>query len=104
MSQQRPQSVAPYKKLKLLGQGSFGKAYLVERIIDRQTQVLKQLDLSNMNENEKRETYKEAEILKNLHHNNIIQVTDVCKTKSNKLWIVMEYADSGDLEKRLKTQ
>ena len=42
MSNKNNKTVAPYKKLKLLGQGSFGKAYLVERIVDKQLQVLKQ--------------------------------------------------------------
>ena len=41
-------SVAPYKKIKLLGQGSFGKAYLVEKIADKSLCVLKQIDLSGM--------------------------------------------------------
>lgn len=55
-----------------------------------------------MSENEKRETYKEAEILKSFDHKNIVKIRDVCRTKSNKLWIVMDYADGGDLEKKLK--
>lgn len=104
MSLENQQSVAPYKKIKLLGQGSYGKAYLVEQISDKQVCVLKQVDMSGMMEGEKREVYKEAEILKSLDHNNIIRVRDICRTKSNKLWIVMDYADGGDLEKRLKNQ
>lgn len=101
----RPNSqhaIAPYKKLKLQGKGSFGKAYLVEKISDKSLQVLKQIDCKDMTEAEIRETYKEAEILKGFDHPYITKVRDVCRTKSNKLWIVMDYADGGDLEKKLK--
>ena len=71
---------APYKKIKLLGQGSFGKAYLAENLATRQLVVLKQVNLSSMKEQEKREAYREAEILKHLGHPNIVEVTEVLKT------------------------
>lgn len=93
---------APYKKIKLLGQGAFGKAYLAQNLTSKEMVVLKQIDLSRMRESEKRDAYKEAEILKNLGHQNIVEVYDVLKTQSGKLWIIMEYADGGDLEKRVK--
>lgn len=95
---------APYKKIKLLGQGSFGKAYLAEDLSNNKMVVLKQIDLARMRESEKRDAYKEAEILKHLNHPNVVEVIDVFKTESGKLWIIMEYADGGDLEKKLKSR
>jgi len=50
-----------------------------------------------MDEQEKRETIKEAKILEVLKHPNIIKFREVYKTKSGKLCIVMDYADDGDL-------
>lgn len=50
------------------------------------------------------DAFKEAEILKHLNHPCIVRIKDVLKTKSNKLWIVMEYADGGDLDGKIKLQ
>ena len=55
-----------------------------------------------MNDNEKRETIKEAKILEALKHPNIIKFREVYKTKRGKLCIVMDYADGGDLAIKLK--
>ena len=93
-----------YRRIKLLGEGSFGKAYLVECIRDSSKCVVKQLDLSNMSEDEKRETVKEAKILELFKHPNIIKFREVYKTKKGKLCIVMEYAEGGDLQKKIKDQ
>lgn len=41
---------APYKKKKLLGEGSFGKAYLVQNVNNGKYSVLKQINLSRMRE------------------------------------------------------
>jgi NIMA (never in mitosis gene a)-related kinase len=71
---------APYKKKKLLGEGSFGKAYLVQNVNNGSYSVLKQVNLSRMRDNEKRSAYKEAEILKNLDHQNVVEIQDVFKT------------------------
>jgi NIMA (never in mitosis gene a)-related kinase len=82
-----------YRRLKLLGEGSFGKAYLVECRSDKQLYVIKQVDLNKMTEHEKEETYKEAKILEALKHPNIIRFKEVYTTRKKKLSIVMDYAD-----------
>lgn len=92
-----------YKKVKTLGEGSFGKAYLVECQSDKSLAVIKQIDITQMSEEEKKETLDEAKIMENLTHPNIIRFREVYKTKRGKLCIVMDYADGGDLQKFLKT-
>lgn len=82
-----------YVRKKLLGEGAFGKAYLAETQRDKTMVVIKQVDLNKMNEEEKRETYKEARILQALSHQNIIKFREVYTTKKGKLCIVMDYAD-----------
>ena len=82
-----------YKRIKLLGEGSFGKAYLVESIRDKKKCVIKQLDLNNISEAERKETIKEAKILQIFNHPNIIEFKEVYKTKKGKLCIVMDYAE-----------
>jgi len=82
-----------YKRLKLLGEGAFGKAYLVECVSDKSLCVIKQVDLSKMTEQEKKDTLMEAKILEALSHPNIVKFKEVYKTKKGKLCIVMDYAD-----------
>ena len=55
-----------------------------------------------MPEEERKETLKEARILEVLNHPNIIRFKEVYKTKRGKLCIVMDYADGGDLQQRIK--
>jgi len=82
-----------YRRIKLLGEGAFGKAYLVECLKDNSLCVIKQVDLNKMPEHERRDTIKEAKILEALKHPNIIRFREVYKTKKGKLCIVMDYAD-----------
>lgn len=93
-----------YKKIKLLGEGSFGKAYLIERVSDRLMCVMKTIDIGRMSESEKRETLQEAKIIEHLSHANIVKFIEVFKTKRGKLCIVMDYADGGDLGLKIKDQ
>jgi NIMA (never in mitosis gene a)-related kinase 1/4/5 len=86
-----------YKKIKLLGQGAFGKAFLVECQSDKTLAVIKQVDIGGMSEREKADTLKEAKILEAFNHPNIIRFREVYKTKKGKLCIVMDFADGGDL-------
>ena len=82
-----------YKRIKLLDEGAFGKAFLAECVSDKTLCVIKQVDLSKMNDSEKKETLKEAKILEAFNHPNIVRFREVYKTKRGKLCIVMDYAD-----------
>ena len=93
-----------YKLLKLLGEGSFGKAYLCENLSDNFHCVIKQIPLDGLDEQEKKETYNEVLILKKVNHSNIIKFIDVFKKSKpiNTLNIVTEYADDGDLNQKIE--
>ena len=91
-----------YKMIKVLGEGSFGKCYLVEAASDKSRCVIKQIDIKFMSPQEKEETIREALILKNLAHPNIIRFRDAYTTKKQKLCIVMDFADGGDLQSKIK--
>ena len=92
-----------YKLIKLLGVGSFGKAYLCKNLQDNSPCVIKQIILDEMDNEERQDTLNEVIILKRLDHSNIIKFKDVfTKTKpNNTLNIVTEYADDGDLNKKI---
>jgi NIMA (never in mitosis gene a)-related kinase len=64
--------------------------------------VIKQVDIANMSEEERRETVREGRILEVLNHPNIVRFREVYKTKKGKLCIVMDYADGGDLQSKIK--
>jgi len=59
-----------------------------------------------MSEDEKKEAIQESTILKNLDHSNIIKFREVYLDQVNKqtLNIVMDFADGGDLQVRIKAQ
>ena len=93
-----------YKVLKLLGEGSFGRAYLCENISDNSQCVIKQIPLNDLDEDEKKDALNEVLILKKVNHSNIIKFLDVFKSSKpvNTLNIVTEYADDGDLNQKIK--
>lgn len=91
-----------YKKLKTLGSGAFGTAYLVQAQTSGQHLVIKEIDIQQMDDAERRATLREAKILELLNHPNIIKFHEVYKTRRGKLCIVMEYADAGDLNQLIK--
>ena len=89
--------VETYSKVKLLGEGSFGKCWLVKCGSDKSLAVIKQMNILNLSEEEKKDAFREAKILEALQHPNIIKFKEVFKTKTGRLCIVMDYADGGDL-------
>ncbi|CAD8056278.1 unnamed protein product [Paramecium primaurelia] len=93
-----------YNRIKPLGEGAYGKAYLVKDINDGSLWVQKQIDINVMTEKEKMDTYREFKVLQQLQHPNIIRFRDVYITTQGKLCIIMEYADRGDLGCVLKSQ
>ena len=82
--------------LKELGKGSYGVVNKVQSLRNHLIYVIKTLDLSIMKEKHRKDAWKEASILKNLNHVNIIKYyTSFLENES--LHIVMEYAEGGDL-------
>lgn len=101
-----------YTKLRKLGQGSFGSIYLVQDKRNRKPFVMKEVDLSTMNEQGRQEALKEVKFLAQLNHPNIISYQEFFEKdiqagrgkRKRVLYIIMEYADGGDLSARIKKQ
>ena len=104
MESQPKKQYETYKKVKQLGEGTYGTAYLVDCQLAGTQAVIKQIDIEKMSEEERRETLREAKILEVLQHPNICRFKEVYKTRKNKLCIVMDYADGGDLQGRIKAK
>lgn len=62
-----------YTREKLLGEGAFGKAYLVRKKQTNELLVIKEMNIEHMSKQEREETIKEAQILKNLNHPGIVK-------------------------------
>ena len=93
-----------YKVIKLLGEGSFGRAFLCQKQNSNLKCVIKQILIEGMNQKEKNDVFNEAIILGKLDHQNIIKLFEVFESKvpNHSLNIVTEYADDGDLSEKIK--
>lgn len=92
-----------FKKLKCIGEGSFGKAWLVQEISSKNKYVLKEIELSKLNEKQKNEAKKEVTVLAKMDHVNIVKYIDNFLT-SNLLGIIMEYCDGGDIYQKIQSK
>ena len=64
--------------------------------------VVKEIDMTDMDEKDRKEALREAKIMEKFTHPNIVKSYDVYKTRKGKLCIVMEYCDGGDLNQIIK--
>lgn len=71
---------------------------------DGELYVVKRIRIEHLSDKEKESTYKEAHIMRTLQHENVIGFRDIYVTVKQKLCIVMEYAEGGDLDKRIAEQ
>jgi NIMA (never in mitosis gene a)-related kinase len=96
--------VESYSRVKLLGEGSFGKCYLMRCASDQSLCVIKKISLKTLSRNEREEALREAKILEKFKHPNIIRFKEVYRTTRGDLCIVMDYADGGDLQGKIAQQ
>uniref|UniRef100_A0A8C3SI33 non-specific serine/threonine protein kinase n=1 Tax=Chelydra serpentina TaxID=8475 RepID=A0A8C3SI33_CHESE len=96
-----------YEIIKMIGEGAFGKVFLAKGKVDNHQSVIKEINLTKMPVKEKEASQKEVILLAKMKHPNI--VTFYRKpfsflAEKNKLYIVMEYCDGGDLMRRINMQ
>ena len=90
-----------YDLIKVLGDGGFGIKYLVQSKKTKENFVIKAIDLDDLEEKARMLMEQEGFILQKLSHPNIIKCID-SKILNNKVYIIMEYADDGDLKAKIK--
>lgn len=91
-----------YERVKLLGEGAFGAAYLVRRKGGNQAlQVAKEIRTSHLTDKQKQGVLAESGVLQMMTHSNIIAYIDSF-FEGPKMYIIMEYADGGDLAMKIK--
>ena len=92
-----------YSQIKLLGEGSYGKAFLCKRKSDGRLCVIKEIRLYGVPPEDREAALKEVSVLKALEHPFIVSYLDSFHERGN-LYIVMEYADGGDLSSKIEKQ
>ena len=85
-----------YMRVKVLGTGSFGTAWLVKCVKTEEQLVAKEIPLMRMKEKDQHQALNEVKILAKLKHKNIIRYRDAYISPESTLGIVMEYADDGE--------
>ena len=95
--------IREYKIEKQLGKGSYGIVYKVTKKNDKNSYVIKQIPLLGLSEKQIDEVKLEAKILSSIKSKYVVKYYDSFQEK-NKLNIVMEYCDSGDLNDYIESQ
>lgn len=90
-----------YTKVRLLGKGSFGSAWLFQRISDKMPLVAKEIRMAGLKPAEQISAKNEIDMLRQLNHPNITRYVDHFDDRGS-LYIVMEYANGGDLYVKIK--
>lgn len=97
------ESNCKYQKVKRLGVGSFGEAWLVKRTADNAKLVAKLMDLSAMSAKDFKYVEGEIQCLASCNHFAIVKYYEDF-TEDNMMLIIMEFADAGDLNMQIKSR
>jgi len=89
--------VNDFTVVKELGRGSYGVVYRVLSNIAKKEYVMKKINIKHMDQKHQKEAIKEANILRRVKHENIIRYY-TSFVEHECLYIIMEYADGGDLQ------
>ena len=94
-----------YKPIKVLGEGSFGKVYLMRQIKRRELLCVKVMKIRALPKKEREACRTEVDLMKRLTHPNIVHYKESFLSKNkDSLCIVMEYCDGGDLSNKIEKQ
>ena len=92
-----------YEPISLIGKGNFGSITKIRRKSDGKILVWKELNYGSMKEKYRHHITSEINILKELHHPNIVKYYDnIIDKERTKIYIVMEYCPGGDLSQLIK--
>ena len=85
-----------------LGEGAYSSVYKVKRTSDKKIYALKKVRMMNLSQKEKENALNEVRILASINNPNIISYKEAfIDEDSHALWIIMQYADDGDLFQKI---
>nr|XP_045010710.1 serine/threonine-protein kinase Nek3 [Jaculus jaculus]XP_045010711.1 serine/threonine-protein kinase Nek3 [Jaculus jaculus] len=91
-----------YAVLRVIGEGSFGRALLVRQESSNRVFAMKEIRLPK-SFSDTQNSRKEAVLLAKMKHPNIVAFKESFEAEGH-LYIVMEYCDGGDLMQKIKQQ
>ena len=92
-----------FAKEKKIGEGAFGKAWLVHKKDDLNSRfVIKEVNISKMSRREKDDARNEITVLSQMKHPNIVSYQGSFE-EAGKLYILMDYCDGGDLHTKISS-
>lgn len=92
-----------YKRLRILGTGSFSKVFLVQDGETGVHLVVKQIE-ATLSGPERERALQEVALLRVLQHPHIVSYREAFVTRSGHICLIMEYAEGGDLHQFLQAQ
>ena len=90
-----------YEKIRILGEGTYGVASLFRRKRDGKYFVIKEIKISSLSQKDLDDAINEACVLSSLNHPYIIKYEESFQ-ENTFFYIVMEYANGGDLLQKIK--
>ncbi|KAA6386673.1 MAG: putative NEK protein kinase [Streblomastix strix] len=84
-----------------IGKGSYGEVHQVLRNADGKVYALKQINIKFVSQRDKQDSMNEIRILASIVHPNIIRYREAF-FEDDKLFIITEFVDNGDLQQRIK--
>ena len=93
--------LSDFEIIKELGKGSYGTVYTIKSLLNSQIYVMKKMDINHLKPNQQQECHREVSILKKVSHPNIIKYYSSF-IEQEILYIIMEYAELGDLYSLIK--
>mmetsp|Transcript_16830 Transcript_16830/g.27674 ORF Transcript_16830/g.27674 Transcript_16830/m.27674 type:complete len:473 (-) Transcript_16830:374-1792(-) len=94
-------SLAGFKILKFIGKGSYGSVYKVLRKSDDKEYALKEVNIKPMSQKEREEAVNEIRLLASINSPFVIGYYEAF-CEGDKIYIVTEYAENGDLSRKVK--
>ena len=92
-----------YTIIKELGKGTYGVVYKAKKNNDNNIYVIKQISLEGLNQSQKNEVKLESKILKSIQSKYVVKYYESFE-EDNKLNIVMEFCECGDLNEFIEMQ
>ena len=87
-----------YRIVEYVGKGQFGNAFKVENIVDGRIWLAKCIDLSQMDEDDKKRSLQEAEIMRSVNNPFVIKCHESFIHDDVYLVIIMEFCEQGDIK------
>lgn len=95
--------VGDFQELEELGKGAHGTVCKVRSLWNTQLYVLKKINLAIVKSSYRREALREVQLMKRLANPHVIRYYNSF-IEEDTLYIIMEYADNGDLHKLLRSK